>query len=434
MALSCPARRRLVTGTAVGIPLAIIAVAYVVNCWRAHAILQREIAVLRKRGEPVRFVDFAPPPDVEATARGAAAARQLNAFERIPWEHLDRSIAHTLTSEEATQLRQLIDGYRGDLQAFLDLLRQGDCRFDCDYRTPEPYAILLTHAHDVRNAQRLLLADFHVCLRLGERRQAVQRLHDLLDLDRVLRRDAFCVQQRIRVAIAKAALDGLQTALAHQALSEQDLPALRERLQEMESGFRLAHTVRMERAVALAMMENLGRQTMTTYLQNAARGISPSKAAALNYWWGSWAYRPRRLYQEALMLRITSEWAGLVDQPGRIAAQRLAATLDAFNEEACPVFFECCYYIPGIRDVGLGHRQRLIAADFALMVYGFRAAHGRLPQSLEDSAKPPFKEPIGLFTDEPLVYERTPDGFAIYDKSAEQGRFEVKFARHGNLR
>lgn len=434
MALSCPARRRLVIGTAIGIPLVMIVAAYVVNCWRAHAILQREIAILRERGEPVRFADFAPPPDAEATARGAAAARQLKAFERIPWEYLDQSVTHTLTSEEATQLRELIDGYRADLQAFLDLLRQGDCRFDYDYHTPEPYAILLPHVQNVRSVQRLLLADFHVCLRLGDQRQTVQRLYDLLDLDRALQYGPFSVQQRVRMAIAKSSLDGLQAALAHEALAEQDLPALRERLQKMESGFRLARVVRAERALALAMMENLGRPTMRACLQDDARGISPNKAAALNYWWGSWAYRPRRLYQEALMLRSTSKWAGLVDQPGRIAAQRLAATLDEFDEDEWPVFYECCHYIPGIRDVGLRHRQRLIAADLALTVYGFRAAHGRLPQSLEDAAKSPLKEPIGLFTGEPLVSERTLDGFAIYDKSAEQGRFEVKFARHDNLR
>ncbi|MGH7139719.1 MAG: hypothetical protein ACREHD_28600, partial [Pirellulales bacterium] len=290
--------------------------------------------------------------------------------------------------------------------------------------------ILLPHVQNLRNVQRLLLADLHVNLQKGDRQEAIRKLNDMLDLEAALQHDPFSVSQRVRKALANMALDAVQAAMAQEILREQDLAPLGGRLKSMESGFRLADCVRAERALMLVTIENLGRPAMTRSLTDDARGISSRKAAVLNYWWGSWPYRPRRLYEEAVMLRTMSEFARLVDQSGRAASQRHDAALDEIGDEDFPIFHECSWHIGNLRETGLLHRQRLISARQALKVYAYRAIHGRLPESLGDAA-PPSSETsaMGLLSDKPLVYEKSANGFAIYDDAPDHGRFEVKFAR-----
>lgn len=129
------------------------------------------------------------------------------------------------------------------------------------------------------------------------------------------------------------------------------------------------------------------------------------------------------------MLRTMSEWAVLVDQPGPSASQQLRVALAELEENDFPIFPEFSSHIGDLRGAGLAYRQRLISAKLALKVYSYRAAHGRLPESLDELPNPPSEEIIGLLSGKPLVYERTVDGFAIYDETPKQGRFEVKFAR-----
>ena len=86
----------------------------------------------------------------------------VNGFDRVPWEFLDDAANRSLTDELATQVQKVVDGYRPDVQAILDVLRQGECRFEYDFRTREPYNIPLPHVQNLRNVQRVLVADCHI--------------------------------------------------------------------------------------------------------------------------------------------------------------------------------------------------------------------------------------------------------------------------------
>lgn len=429
MRLSNKHRRWLLFGSFVAFPVLVVGVAYVINCWRAHSMLRREINRIEQRGEPVWFADLAPPQDDLAVANGEAVVRLLSRFDRLTWDVLEDVANHALTDGREKQVEELIDLHRSDLRALLDLLRSGDCRFTYDFQTREPYRIPLRHVDELRHVDRLLVAQLHVALRKGNRQQAIQSLYDMLDLDRALRTDPFAVSQLVRKSIGDPALDGLQVAMAQEAIDEEDANLLGERLRESESRFRLADCIRAERALMLVAMENLGSPGMTDGLSDASAGISPTKAAILNYWWGSWPYRPRRIYEQTVMLRTMSEWAEIIDQPGPSATQRLAATFGEIRKEDFPIFHECSKHFANVRETGMRHRQRLLSAELALKVYRYRAAHGHLPESLGKLDDTTANECLGLLSGKPLVYEKTADGFAIYDDLPEHGRFEVKFAR-----
>ncbi|HET6879914.1 MAG TPA: hypothetical protein VFI31_07155 [Pirellulales bacterium] len=430
------APRWLLLAAIAAIPLTIVAVAYVIGCWRAHAALAREMAAIEERGEPVWFSDWARPADEDAVERGKVAARLLAGFDRVPTDYLDDVVHRPLNLEEAGRVEQIVDGYRRDLHALVNLLGQGECRFDYDYQSREPSAILLTHVQNLRGVARLLKADFQVALTKGERSEAVARLDDMFELDRALEHDPFVISQYVRQAIAGQALDALQSSLARAVPEEEDLCSLCQDLNRMESDFQLAGCLRAERSLMLVSMESLGNPGMGRCLEDSGRGVSGTKAAVLNYWWGSWPYRPRRIYEEAIMLRTMSRWSELVDEPGPSATRRFDAVQATVPEEDFPIFFWCCtpFFNNSLRRAGLIHRQRLVSAQLALAVYGYRIRHGRLPESLAALKKYPVDKPVGLLSGKPLVYEQTADGFAIYDELPEQGRFEVRFARGGSKR
>ena len=416
-------------------PLAVVGLVYVIACWRAHAILKHEIEQIAARGEPVRFSDLAPPPHDSATARGRKLAVLINKLDRAPSELLNQTIVPPPANVLAGRVQQMVDQYRSDVQAIVDIAREGECRFEYDFQTHAPYNILLPHVQYLSNAYRLLAVECHLAIAKGDRRLAMERFRDMLDLDEVLRHDPFAVSQLNRRANGNRSLEALQFLLSEGAPSEKDLAFVDERLKAPESSFRLASCMRAERALLLAEMENLGRSDMTQALADNSRGVSPTKAAALNYWWGSWLYRSRRLYEEAVMLRTMSHWSELVDSVGPVASAQFVAAGADCRASDFPVFHELVTQgieQPKLRELGLTYRQRFITARFALAVVRHRMIHGQLPDSLKELEQPPIDEPIGLLSGKPLTYKKRPDGFAIYDDLPEQGRFEVKFAIHSS--
>jgi hypothetical protein len=419
-------RRWWLIGLIAAVPVGIVAVVYVIACWRAHAILRRAMEEIAERGEAVWFADLAQQGNDEALARGRALATLLNKLNRVPWELLGRATTEPLTDALAVPAQHAVDVYRPDMRAILRIVRQGECRFEYDYQTPTPYDILLPHAQYLHNAGRLLEAECRLALAKSNRKLATRCVRELLELDGVLAHDPFAVSQLVRKSTVRRSLNGLQAILGHEAASHDDLQWIDERLRSMELSFRLADCMRAERAAGFSTMENLGSPGMSSVLTDDARGVSHTKAVLLNHWWGSWLYRPRRLFEESVMLKTTSRLADLIDRPGPAATAQFAAASAPAHSDEFPVFQELTTHLDKLRENGLEHRQRIISARLALAVCRYRQRHGRLPDALDDLEGARPESLVGLFSGKPLVYQKSEVGFAIYDDLPDQGRFEVK--------
>ena len=134
------------------------------------------------------------------------------------------------------------------------------------------------------------------------------------------------------------------------------------------------------------------------------------------------------------MLRTMTRWAELVDRPGPTAGAQYAATNEQIPEGDFPVLDALLRQgqlgESSLRDTALHYRQRLLSARLALAVVRHRAAHAALPASLDELGVL-AADRVGLLSGKPLVYQPTieghTEGFAIYDESPDNWRFEVRF-------
>lgn len=407
--------------------LTIMGLLYGAACWRGHALLSQEIEKIAARGEPVWYADLAPRPTDPAVMRGRAIAAAAQHFDLVLSEPFDEAIALPGSPAVQSKVRPMIDAHRRTIDQILTQLRQGECRLNYDFDTPAPYSTRLPTVQNTRMTARILAAEFRLRAAQSERDLAVATLTDAFELDGVLRHEPFAVSQYMRVAVAGYALDNLQIALGQGWIDGHRHEELDARLAEMEARFRLAPVLRSERAAMLTMMENLGRSDISRALEDF-EGISSTKAKVLNRWWGSWIYLPRRLHQEAIMLRTLGRMADLVDVPGPRADEQFADADAETRDDDSPICAEFSSHLGRLRQSGMAHRQRLIAARVALAVCRFRELHGDLPDSLAELTDSPLAEAKCLITGQPLIYLKTADGFVIYDGEPDQGRFEVRLA------
>lgn len=409
--------------------VAVLGVIYAVACWRGETLLRQEIERIAARGEPVWFADLAPRPDDPAIARGRIIAAAVKAFEKLPYELFDQAVVAPASPDLQAQVQPLVESHRPKVEETLQQLRDGDCRLEYDFNTSAPYGTLLPTEQNLMGVARMLDAEFHVCLAQGKTPRAVRAMFELVELDKVLRHEPFAMARFQRNAITNRFLNELQIALGRQMLLESELGSLDALLAELESRVRLAGVLHAERTMMLTSMENLGGGNMTNSLADDARGITRQKAMVLNHWWGSWLYRPRRLHQEAIMLRTMSRMAELIDVPGPRADEQFAEADAPMRDGELPLCEEFSYHLVRLRDAAMNHRQRLISARWALAVCRFRERQGSLPDSLADLTEAPPIDANGLITGQPLHYVKTEDGFVIYDGEPEQGRFEVHYAQ-----
>ncbi|HJT32178.1 MAG TPA: hypothetical protein VJ783_09055, partial [Pirellulales bacterium] len=394
--------------------MTIMGLIYGAACWRGHALLSQEMEKIAARGEPVWYADLAQRPTDPAVVRGRAIAAAARRFDLVLYEPFEEAIASPGSPTVQAKVRPMIDMHRATIDQIVGQLRQGECRSDYDFQTPAPLSTRLPTVQNTRMVARILAADFRLRAAQGERDQALAALTDAFELDEMLRHEPFAVSQYVRVAVAGYALDDLQIALGQGWIDEHRHEELDARLVEMESRFRLAPVLRGERAAMLTMMENLGRSDISRALEDF-EGISSTKAQVLNRWWGSWIYLPRRLHQEAIMLRTLGQMADLVDVPGPRAAERFADADAEARDDDSPICAEFSSHLGRLGQSGMAHRQRLLAARLALAVCRFRELHGRLPDSLAELTDSPLAEAKGLITGQPLVYLKTADGFVISD-------------------
>lgn len=420
-------RRRWLAAGVVLVSASVLSLIYAVGSWRGQLLLDQEIEQIAARGEPVWYSDLAPRPTDPAAARGRMIAAAANRLQGVPYETLAAAIAAPASLEIQNEVQPLIDKHRATLQRILAQVRSGDCRLEYDFQTYAPFNTPLPTIDRMRTAVILLRAEYRLDLARGNRSESVDSLLNLFALDAVLRYEPFAVAHFVRIADAKCMLEDLQLAIGQRLLDESALRAVDRRLAEMESGFRMGPVLQAERAAMLTTSENIRHADVSSSLINPGRGFSSAKARVLGHWWGSWIYRPRRLHQEAIMLRTISRMADLVDVPGPRAAEQFAEADLLMRDGDLPLCAAFCSDL-NLREKAMGHRQRLISARLALAVCRLRERNGRLPESLADLTDSPLTNSTGLFTGQPLDYVKTGDGFVIYDGAPERGRFEVRFA------
>jgi hypothetical protein len=260
---------------------------------------------------------------------------------------------------------------------------------------------LLHGPQGLSHAAELWKADVLQSLGTGDHDRAVRATGELCDSAEFLRQEPFFVSQLVRARIGRYAVDALQLLLARDDLTPEQFQAIDRRLAEMESAYRLAGTVRAERAAFFTSMENLDR-------------------------WGTLAYRPELMRQQAWALEKMTELAERIDVFGPEGQRRwsktdneiTAAVKSMGRDTPVGAMFPA---VGLVRDTGLEYRQRLVAARLALRVDRYRAENGELPGRLEDVLDDALPEvPAGLLSGRPPEYEAARGGFTIREVLATE--------------
>lgn len=425
-------RRWQIAAIIAAVPVLAFGAIYIVACWRAQRLLDREIDRIAARGEPIWFADLAPAADDPSLARGRAIAAILEIISEVPFPP-EPDGGGTTPTDKLEEIRKAVEANRPRCRELASLARVGECRFEHDFKTVVPAATPLPEADNLNNVDRSLSFDAEEAIQLADNRRALEIIEDILDIAEVLRSEPFYVSQLVCIRVAGSGLDNLQTLLGRTTLNEADLKQIDSRLKTMESGYRLAPATYAERASILTMLDNLGRPEMGELLESLEYLSDDSKVVPdaywKNRWWGSWLYRPRRLCGEAVMLQTMSRFAELIDQPGPTAAAQLAAADAHFRVQARELP-TCAIFLTDLNDIrtsGLAYRQRLIAARLAIAVCRYRAEHGELPRALAEVHIPRDIDLTGLISGGQLAYEHRAASFAIFDETPEQGGFAVTF-------
>ena len=140
--------------------LLILAVAHAGLNIYASVLLNRELAAIRAKGEPLKYLEMAPPPvpDAQNAAplyREAAQARQFKQNE-------EREVADSLrekpqkTSPSQARIREILGRNQKALALAREAAARPLCRFDSSWEDKLPFAILYPQYGEMRSLARLL--------------------------------------------------------------------------------------------------------------------------------------------------------------------------------------------------------------------------------------------------------------------------------------
>jgi hypothetical protein len=385
------------------------------------------------RGEPLWMSDLPRPTasETQTAAHWLAGCKRLPAPYKFPafFEEAIRSDPPSV-GDKVKDIRVLVDPNRAPLVEVVELARHGGCRFPHDIDRASAMSIMLPECGSLSVVQELLTAKALLEIDASEVAQLYGTIDDKLAVADLLVREPFLISQMIRARDIQRSLDLLAVALARGAPPQPWLRLFDDRLQILERETRVAHIVRAGRACYLTTIVNIGSPEvrrdmgMMASLGSGGMPLLPS-ANAKCLFWGSPFYRPRLLEQQVWFLRTSSELAALIDEVGLSAEQafqlRLAKTLDEGNrfpvaKWMMPVPWEA-------RPQLLGVRQRLIGARLALRARAFFDAHGALPDSIDQLYDEHLDKPAGLLSGRPVSYEKTDNGFALFDVDSQGERF-----------
>lgn len=161
--LGVPHRIWRKTRRGIGWTLAILFVAHCALNIYASVLLNRELAAIRQRGEPLKLSEMAPPavPDSQN-----AALVYAQATKSLRFSPAEKTALHTLERSRTPPMLREVEAALLKNQKALDLTRRAasmaGCRFPYDYNTDNPLTLRFPHFVEMRELARFIAAQANV--------------------------------------------------------------------------------------------------------------------------------------------------------------------------------------------------------------------------------------------------------------------------------
>jgi len=300
-------------------------------------------------------------------------------------------------------------------------------RYPVKYDLDNPWAILLPHLTNVRQACRRLGLKASAELAAGQSQDALEDVKLALFMADSLKEESFIISYLVRIACLQSAIQPVWEGLAEHAWSDAQLQELQARLQQYDLVVDMKRPLETERAAGVLTTE-LVREKGLGYLAGLGNETSSpdnhSFAAFIGFFIPrGWFYLEQFNY---CRLFDTMLGTGLGTTKKRISPSQLAAgtreveqELESGSSKIIHHRFLAAMLLPALEKFigkGLQAQTATCQAAIACALERYRLANGQFPDTL-DALAPRFisQMPHDVISGEPYKYRRTDDGqFVLY--------------------
>ena len=396
--------------------LLILAVAHAGLNIYASVLLNRELAAIREKGEPLKFIELAPPPVSEAENaaplyRKAYAARQLAGTEER--EIFDALNPKAQKAPSKMRIRELLKRNQKALSLAREAAARPFCRFDSTWTGNEiPAAILFPQYAEMRSLARLLCVQALQEARDGNSAAALDNLRAVYRMGDHVNSDAILISFLVARAIDMIGDNILAQVLELQPQQTAQAQAFEASLPHTDwsAVFRRAYLA--ERSVGISGFEVFGAVPLSAFdwdhlpelPQWTAKSVailwSPFSKLDEVYFLRLWTKRLNELQPISMPLKPHPSAADPLDQSPFYANITRMLT---------PVFIRTVE-IRDAAEVARCQRQNVLA------ISAYRAAHnGAYPVTLQQAATA-WKAPLlpDPYNGKPFGYRSDGQTFILY--------------------
>ncbi|MBI5683957.1 MAG: hypothetical protein HZC54_02655 [Verrucomicrobia bacterium] len=303
--------------------------------------------------------------------------------------------------------------------------RRPYCRFNLNYATENPAAIILPHITPLRNVCRVLALRASAELAAGHAEQAMADLELLFYMAGTTKKD-FLIGHLVAANILDMATQVAWEGLANHQWSDAQLQSLQRRFQNADCLAGAWDALQAERAgfgnAMFDYLKKLPRTRLLAMLQNLGEWSSPASttgslisAMIPTGWLDFEQLSYHRIFDESLLL--------VLDMVARrVYPQRVSQSEREFEKDGLSAIWKhqvlVRLLLPAIVPITKRSAQAQTTMDEAVLACALercRLTNGKFPDSL-DALVPRFvaKLPHDVITGEPLKYRRAGDGYVLY--------------------
>ena len=384
--------------------------------------IETMLARIRAAGEPVTHAESvamtpAIAPERDATRFWIAGFRHNRPgdqvrFGKLPFVGAEKPAVPPLPGPDWPELA-LAEEYLADHAEALKQFHEaaelgGAARLDAVH-DPLTFDLL-----GMREATQLLLVESLVQAHKGQLDSTVDSLETILSLGKACAGSPSLMSFVVRQAVDMSAVDLLLRLLPEASFSDAQLARLQSPLRAIDHRAEFLHALIGERVFGIRT------------LGSPQPAVGPPTSALEAFTTAFTSKDTMLRYLETMSSAISA-----AKRPWREAFEK-SETIDDWDK-AIPYYahFEGVGTISIEWHFGVATRvmARIRMADIALALQRYRLANGRLPKTLDDLIPDLLPAvPLDPFTDEPLHYRPTDDGFVVYsvgdDREDDGGQFE----------
>ncbi len=404
-----------------------LVVAFVAHCALniyASVLLNRELAAIRQKGEPLKLSEMAPlaVPDAQNAALVYAQATKSLRFSAA-----EKTAFRTSERSRTPQMKRDIEAALGKNQKALDLTRRAasmpQCRFPNDYSTDNPLTLRFPYFVEMHELARLIAAQAKVEAKNRDTSGALRDVRALFGMSSHLSNGTTLIGFLVALSVETIAEQTLAQVLENGPLTSTQAHAFRDSLAATDWNRVFQNGLLGERTFSLFVFNGLTGRTLKI------DDVVPSGDGSSSSLWTSYPllliWRPvlkldevqsLRLWKKVLLPSSTRPFPKSDPKVMDPISQALNdAPLYAIVTRALfPVFARAGENRDSLE---VKRRQREIALSLAV----YRTAKGKYPAHLSEIAGVNGKPlPLDPYAQKPFVYRVNEKSFLLYSVSVNR--------------